>query len=202
MVGILLATGKETTLFMFKNYFLIAWRNLIRNKLHTAINLGGLIIGFTIGIAVLAVVYSQLTFNGFNANRKKIYQAYDFSNNTEGEQINSLFGLAAGPVFKAEAPAIEKMTRFVDGGSHMIYKDKVLEMPVMMADEDLFSMFSFKVLKGDRLHPLGKLTDVVLTESAALKIFGREDPIGRQLKASAGDKLQVYSVSAVIKDIK
>ena len=187
---------------MFRNYFSIAWRNLIRNKLHTTINLGGLVIGFTIGIAVLAVVYSQLTFNGFNANRAKIYQAYDFSNNADGEQVNSLFGLAAGPVFKAEAPAIEKVTRFVDGGSHMIYKDKVLEMPVMMADEDLFSMFSFTILKGDKLHPLGKLTDVVLTESAALKIFGREDPIGRQLRASAGDKLQVYSVSAVIKDIK
>ena len=187
---------------MFRNYVSIAWRNLIRNKLHTTINLGGLVIGFTIGIAVLAVVYSQLTFNGFNANRKKIYEAYDFSNNAEGERINSLFGLAAGPVFKAEAPAIEKMTRFVDGGTHMMYKDKDLEIPVMMADEDLFSMFSFTILKGDRLHPLGKLTDVVLTESAALKIFGREDPIGQQLKASAGDKLQVYSVSAVIKDIK
>ena len=82
---------------MFRNYFFIAWRNLTRNKLHTTINLGGLIIGFTIGIAVLAVVYSQLTFNGFNVNRAKIYQAYDFSNNVEGEQINSLFGLAAGP---------------------------------------------------------------------------------------------------------
>ncbi|HTI89443.1 MAG TPA: FtsX-like permease family protein [Puia sp.] len=187
---------------MFRNYLFIAWRNLIRNKLHTTINLGGLVIGFTIGIAVLAVVYSQLTFNGFNVNRAKIYQAYDFSNHAEGEQINNLFGLAAGPVFKAEAPAIEKMTRFVDGGSHMIYKDKVLEMPVMMADEDLFSMFSFTILKGDRRHPLGKLTDVVLTESAALKIFGREDPIGQRLKASAGDRLQVYSVSAVIKDIK
>lgn len=187
---------------MFKNYFFIAWRNLIRNKLHTAINLGGLVIGFTIGIAVLAVVYSQLTFDGFNVNRNKIYQAYSFYNEAEGEHVNNLFGLVAGPVFKAEVPAIEKMTRFVDGGTHMIYKEKDLEMPVMMADEDLFSMFSFTVLKGDKLHPLGKLTDVVLTESAALKIFGREDPIGQQLRASAGDKLQVYSVSAVIKDVK
>lgn len=179
-----------------------AWRNLTRSKLHTAINLGGLVIGFTIGIAVLALVYSQLTFNGFNVNRKRIYQAYEFSNRPEGEAINNQFGLPAGPVFKAEAPAIEKMTRFIDGGSHLTYKDKILDIPVMMADEDLFSMFSFTVLKGDKLHPFGKLTDVVLTESAALKIFGREDPIGRQLKASAGDKLQMYSVSAVIKDIK
>ena len=187
---------------MFRNYFFIAWRNLIRNKLHTTINLGGLVIGFTIGIAVLAVVYSQLTFNGFNINQKKIYQAYEFYNKPEGEQINNQYDFAAGPVFRAEAPAIEKVTRFTDGGSHLMYKDKVLDVPVMMADEDLFSMFSFTVLKGDKLHPLGKLTDVVLTESAALKIFGREDPIGQQLRASAGDKLQVYTVSAVIKDIK
>jgi len=187
---------------MFRNYFNIAWRNLTRNKLHTAINLGGLVIGFTIGIAVLALVYSQLTFNGFNVNRKKIYQAYEFYNRPEGEVINNQFGFPAGPVFKAEAPAIEKVTRFTDGGSHMMYKDKILDIPVMMADEDLFSMFSFSVIKGDKAHPLGKLTDVVLTESAALKIFGRADPIGQQLKASAGDKLQVYTVSAVVKDIK
>lgn len=187
---------------MFRSYYIVACRNFIRNKFHTTINLGGLVIGFTIGIAVLLVVYSQLTFDGFNVNGKRLYQAYAFYNKPGGESFENQFGLPAGPVFKAEAAAIEKMTRFADGGSHLVYKDKVLDMPVMMADEDLFSMFSFTVLKGDKLHPLGRLTDLVLTQSAALKIFGREDPIGRQLQASAGDKVQVYTVSAVIKDMK
>ena len=187
---------------MFSNYWVIAWRNLTRNKLHTFINVVGLVIGFTIGITVLAVVYDQLTFNGFNVNGKKIYQAYEFYNKPEGEQINNQFDFAAGPVFKAEVPVIDKVTRFIDGGSHLMYKDKILDMPVMMADEDLFAMFSFPVIRGDKVHPLGKLTDVVLTESAALRIFGKEDPIGQQLKASAGDKLQVYTVSAVIRNIR
>ncbi len=187
---------------MLNNTIRVARRNLSRNKLHTVINVGGLVIGFTIGIMVLGVVYSELTFDRFNVNRKKIYEAYDFFNKPDGEQINNQFGFAAGIVFKAEAPAIDKVTRFGEGGNHVTYKDKILDIPVYMADSAIFSMFSFPVVRGNSRSPLGKLTDIVLTESAALRIFGNEDPIGRQLKASAGDKLQVYTVSAVVRDMR
>ena len=54
---------------MLHNYFKIAWRNLSRNKLHTSINMGGLIIGFTIGIAILLVVYAQYQFRQFSCER-------------------------------------------------------------------------------------------------------------------------------------
>jgi putative ABC transport system permease protein len=186
---------------MMKSYFKIAWRNLFRNKLHTGINLGGLIIGFTIGISVLLVVYDQFKYDDFHINRSRIYQAYQVFNNPAGEDIANSFGFAAAPVYKMEVPAIERTTRFVDGGNRIEYNGKVLQIPVTLVDEDFLTMFSFPIITGNRRTPLKNLTDIVITEEAAKKIFGNADPIGKIIKASVGDKMQVLVVSAVIKNI-
>ncbi len=185
---------------MFKNYFRVAWRNLYRNKLHTAINLGGLIIGFTIGIIILLVVYAQFTFDNFHRNRERIYEAYQVINKTDGQEITNQFGFAPAPVYKKESSAIERATRITDGGNHVEYKGKDLVIPVLMVDEDFFPMFSFPILKGNRSNPLANLSDVVLSEDAVKKIFGNEDPIGKTIKASAGENMQKFIVTAVVKN--
>lgn len=185
---------------MFTNYFKIAWRNLFTNKLHTSINIGGLIIGFTIGIVILLAVYNQLSYDKFHANSKKLYQAYQVFNRKDGQDISSAFGFPAGPTFKAEVPAIEKSSRYLYGGNDIVYNEKELKMPVMLVDEDFLSMFSFPVIKGNKSNPLKSLTDVVMTEDAAKKIFGNEDPLGKNIKLSAGGQLQSMVVSAIIKD--
>jgi ABC-type antimicrobial peptide transport system permease subunit len=185
---------------MFKNYFRVAWRNLYRNKLHTAINLGGLIIGFTIGIIILLVVYAQFTFDNFHEHRKRIYEAYQVINKTDGQEITNLFGFAPAPVYKKESSVIERATRITDGGNHVEYKGKDLVIPVAMVDEDFFPMFSFPILKGNRSNPLANLSDVVLSEDAVKKIFGNEDPIGKTIKASAGESMQKFIVTAVVKN--
>ena len=185
---------------MFKNYFRVAWRNLYRNKLHTAINLGGLIIGFTIGIIILLVVYAQFTFDNFHRNRERIYEAYQVINKTDGQEITNQFGYAPAPVYKKESSAIERATRITDGGNHVEYKGKDLVIPVAMVDEDFFPMFSFPILKGNRSNPLANLSDVVLSEDAVKKIFGNEDPIGKTIRASAGENMQKFIVTAVVKN--
>jgi putative ABC transport system permease protein len=185
---------------MLKNYFKLAYRNLFRNKLHSAINIGGLVIGFTIGIAILLVVYDQFNYDHFHVNRNKIYQAYQVFNNPEGEEISNAFGFAAAPVYKAQSSGIEMITRQVDGGNHIEYKGIDKQIPVTLVDEDFLSMFSFTILEGNRSGPLSNLSNVVLTEEAVKKIFGNEDPLGKTIKASVGDKMQALVVSAVVKN--
>jgi putative ABC transport system permease protein len=185
---------------MIKNYFKIAWRNLLKNKFYTGINIAGMVIGFTIGIAVLLMVYSQLSFDKFHTNKHKLYQAYQVFNKQNGEQISDVFGFPAATVFKAEAPAIDKASGYLYGGSNAFYKDKELEVPVMLVDEDFLSMFTFPIVKGNKANPLKNLTDIVITEFTAKKIFGNEDPIGKTIKASVGNGLQNMTVSAVVKD--
>ena len=186
---------------MLRTYFKIAWRNLVKNKLHSSINIGGLIIGFTIGITILAVVYNQFNYDHFNKNRNKIFQAYQVFNNPDGEGILNSFGYAQAPVYKAEAAAIEKTTRFVDGGNHIEYNGVDKQIPVSLVDEDFLSMFSFTILEGNRSNPLKNLSDAVVTEEAAKKLFGNEDPIGKTIKATVGDKMELLVVTALIQNI-
>ena len=185
---------------MFINYCKLAWRNLFRNKLHTSINIGGLIIGFTIGLSILLVVYGQYSFDGFHANGKRIYQAYQDFSKTDGGIMNA-FGLATATTYKAEAPAIEKATRFMDGGNHITYNGKDLMIPVTLVDADFFSMFSFPLVKGDKVNPLKNLTDVVITEDAAKRIFGAEDPVGKTITTSVRENMALV-VSAVVKNVQ
>jgi putative ABC transport system permease protein len=185
---------------MLKNYWKIAWRQLVRNKLHTSINVGGLIIGFTIGIAILLIVYQQCSYDNFQANRHRIYEAYQVFNHPGHQDIANEFAMAQGPAYKAEAPAIERMTRILDGGNHIQYNGRDLTIPVMLVDQDYFDLFSFPVVRGAHGNPLQSLTSIVLREDAARQIFGKEDPIGKTVKASVGNKLQDLVVTAVVKE--
>ncbi|MEP6746654.1 MAG: FtsX-like permease family protein [Bacteroidota bacterium] len=187
---------------MLYNDMKIAWRNLIKNKFHTSINLGGLIIGFTIGISILLVIYGQFKFDKFHVKGDRLFQAYQVFNKPGGEEVANIFGFAQAPAYKAQVSGIAAATRFSDAGNKVEYKGRSLTIPVMLADEDFFSMFSFSILKGNKYNPLKNLTDVVISEDAAKKIFGNEDPIGKSIKTSVGDKLQDLIVSAVVKDVQ
>jgi putative ABC transport system permease protein len=185
---------------MFSNYFKIAWRNLFRNKLHTSINLGGLIIGFTIGIVILLTVYSQFSYDQFHLKGDRVYQAYQVFNKPDGSYVENQFGLSAGPVYKKEAGAIAGMTRITDAGNHIEVNGKDLIVPVSLVDKDFFTMFSFPVKGGFRSNPLQNLSDIVLTEETAKKIFGNENPIGKTIRYSAGEKMLPGVVSAVVEN--
>lgn len=185
---------------MFKNYIKIAWRSLFKNKFHTGINLVGLFIGFSIGILVLLAVYGQFSYDKSHANRKKIFQAYQVFNRESGSQIGNVFGYPAAPMFKAEVPAIEKATRYLYGSNVVVYKEKEIDISTMLVDEDFLHMFSFPVTKGNAANPLINLTDIVLTETAAKRVFGNEDPIGKSIKSPYGSQLKEMTVVAVLKD--
>ena len=188
---------------MLTTYLKIAWRNLFKNKLHTLINTGGLVIGFTIGLTILLVVYSQYRFDAFHINGNRIYQAYQVTKHQDrDEELTNAFGYGEATVYKKEAPAIEKITRITDGGNHVEYNGKELVMPVTMADQDFFDMFSFDIVKGARANPLQNLTDAVLTEDAAKRIFGNADPIGKTINASAGDRQKTFTITAVVKTMQ
>ena len=185
---------------MLQNYFKLAWRHLTKNKLHSSINIGGLIIGFTIGIAILLVVYQQFSYDKFQVNRTRLYEAYQVFNHPGNPVFENNFPMAQGPAYKTGAPGIEHASRMLDGGNHIQYKGRDLSIPVMLVDADYFSMFTFPTVKGEQGNPLQNINSVVLREEAAKQIFGNEEPIGKTIKVSAGDNLQDLVVSAVIKD--
>lgn len=185
---------------MLKNYWKVAWRNLFRNKLHTGINIGGLVIGFTIGIGILLTVYQQFQWDHQHTNGDRLYQAYQIYHDPAKDQYSNSFDLAPGLAYKTEAPAVEGMTRIGDGGNHIEYKGRDIPIPVMTVDADFLSMFTVPVVKGRGKDALRDLTDVVITETSAKTIFGKEDPLGKHIRVSMGDRQQDVVVSSVVKD--
>lgn len=185
---------------MLNNYWKIAWRNLFRNRLHSSVNIGGLVIGFTVGIAILLVVYQQFQWDHQHVNANRLYMAYQVYHDPAKDRYQQSFDLGPGPAYKAESPAIQRMTRLRDGGNQIEYKGRDIPIPVLMVDADFLSMFTNPVVKGQGADALAELTGAVITEETAKKIFGNEEPIGKHIRASVIGKQQDLVVTSVVKD--
>lgn len=186
---------------MLINYFKVAWRNLFKNKLHTGINIGGLIVGFTIGIFVIMTVYWQLNADKFHKHFDQLFQTYQFTSEKEGPVYGSHYDHGPRIAFKNEVPSIDKITVWANGGSRLMYGERQLNIANAAVDADFLMMFSFPLVKSSKANPLSELTDVVITESTAKQIFGSEEPVGKKLKVEIGGQFQDLTVSAVAKDM-
>jgi putative ABC transport system permease protein len=185
---------------MLKNYFKTLLRNMQKNKLHTAINIIGMAVAFTCSILLILVAYQQFSFDSFHTNKAQLFELYNSSNGPQGVEASSSMGYPVAPTLKSENIGVEKATRYKNGGRSVKYKDKELDLQINLVDNDFFSMFSFPVVSGNKTNPLADLTDVVISEYAAKRIFGTEDPLGKTIDANIGGEWKLLTVSAVLKD--
>ncbi|GAB2842400.1 ABC transporter permease [Ferruginibacter profundus] len=185
---------------MFKNYLKTLWRNMQKNKLHTAINVIGMAVAFTCSILLMVMVYNEFSFDKFHDNKSKLYKLYTFGNTPEGLNLSGQMGYPAAATVKSENIGIVKSTRIRNRGGEIRYKEKSLDQSTLMVDDDFFSMFSFPVVKGAKEHPLAGIDNIVLNEKTAGNLFGNEDPIGKKVEVKVGGQWIVLSVSAVLKD--
>ncbi|MGC4101689.1 ABC transporter permease [Ferruginibacter sp.] len=185
---------------MFKNYLKTLWRNMQKNKLHTAINVIGMSVAFTCSILLIMMVYNEFSFDRFHANKDRIYKLYTFGNTPEGINLSSSMGYPAASTVKSENIGIERSTRIRNRGGELRYKEKSLDQTTSLVDDDFFSMFSFPVVKGAKEHPLADVGSIVLSEKMAGNLFGSEEPIGKNIEVKIAGKWIGLTVSAVLKD--
>lgn len=173
---------------MIKNYLKIAWRNLSRYKFISFINIFGLTVGLACCLLITTYILNELSYDRYNQNADNIYRVTRDFNNDNG--VVSLRLSAISPPFgyylPNDFPEIQKMTRLLDGGiTPLRYKDKLInEQNVFFADENLFDVFTVKVLKGNPKTALSGPFSVMLTEEAAKKYFGDEDPMNKVIRAN------------------
>lgn len=183
---------------MFKSYLKIAYRNLIRYKFTSFINLFGLTIGLTCCLLITSFILNELSYDRHHKNASNIYRVTRSFNNDEG--VVSLKLSTVAPAFglylPGDFPDIKKMTRMLANGSTPIRfgEKKFNEKNVYYADENLFDVFSIKVLKGNPATALKDPFSVMLTESQAKKYFGNEDPMEKSIRYNSQFDFKVTGI--------
>ncbi len=166
---------------MLKNYLLIAYRNLLGNRLFSVINILGLAIGLAACMLILLFVRHELTYDQQFENGDRIFRV---TRTFFGNDLNlATVAPPIGPLLAEEFPEIQAMTRLMDVGDVPVQKDgKVFTLNhVAMADENAFEFFGFRFLHGNPDSALNSPTDMVVTQSTAQRYFGRTDVVGETL---------------------
>ncbi len=185
---------------MFKNYFKTAWRSLQRNKFYSAINIAGLTIGLAIGMMILLWVQDELSYDGFHSQAKNIYRLENQVGTGKSIQIWRVTNRGIAVAAKAQIPSVKDAVRITDNYIYQVYKYQgktFAENRSYFTDPSFFSVFDFHLIKGNNNKPFPTDNAVVMTEAAAKKYFGNQDPIG---KVISGDDKANFTVTGVIRD--
>lgn len=186
---------------MIRNYFKTAWRNLVKSKGYSGINILGLAIGMAVCLLIMLFVQHELSYDQYHAHAGRIYRAdieIKFGNNHLDLAVaNPNFGETA----KNDIAAVEDYARLRWYGGVLIKKDdeNIRESHVAYADNSLFSIFSFPFLDGDPKTALTEPNTIVINESIARKYFNTTRVAGKTLTI---DNKQQRRISGVIKDIQ
>ena len=173
---------------MLKNYFKIAFRNLIRKKVFSFINIFGLAIGMACTILILLWVQDELSYDNFNKNGDNIYRVLFQSNN----RAEGIWGTSPGllaPEAKKEIPEIVDAARIMKRPRMVIKaigesknQPAFYEDNYYLVDPSLFKMFTLPFLEGNAETALNN--GMVITKSIALKYFGTTDVLGERLNVN------------------
>ncbi len=193
---------------MFKSYLLIAFRNIQKYKLYSAINIVSFSLGLAISIILAFYVIDDLTFDTFDENSDDIYRVLTIDGS--GGDDARTYSITAGPLLPAmhrEIPEVIGATRLFTNGNIPVKagEDEItgpddpdaLNIQSLLADSTFFSVFDFEILAGDSLKALKEPGGVLLTAKYAALLFGKENPIGKKITTPV---LENAHVSAIIEE--
>jgi putative ABC transport system permease protein len=185
---------------MLKNYLKTAWRNLLKNKFYSVINIVGLTVGLAIGILILLWVQDELSFDSFHKKAPNIYRMAIFGGTGASRQIWTEDVAPMGPLAKQQLSEVKDQVRITGNEffSMFKYQDKVFgNENLVFVDPSFFLVFDFPLVQGNAAKPFANDNSVVITKKTAKKYFGNENPLGKVIVAD--DKAN-FTVSGVIND--
>jgi putative ABC transport system permease protein len=187
---------------MLTNYFKIAWRNLMKNKTFSFINIFGLTIGLTSFLLIALYIFDEFTFDSFHKNADNIYRVVEHETGTDGkESIGAGAGYQVSEKVKTLLPEIKDAVRLRAFGrvnvaatenTNVFYEDYTISNPGFL------TTFDFKLISGDRNTALNAPYSVIVTEETARKLYNSEDVLGKAIKVNNDSTL--YKITAVLQD--
>ena len=179
---------------MYKSYFKIGWRNLVKSKGYSIINIAGLAVG--IACVLLAVLYvkDENGYDNFHSNNPHLYRITTTLMQNKGDKrlIVGSTGQVQGPAFKEAVPEILEYVRVMGGDIYgdVIADDKSLNLQTLFVDQNFFDVFSFMLIQGNKQTALKDVNAAVITESVAKKFFNSIDVVGKTLQMDADPSAQ------------
>ena len=177
----------------------MAWRNLVNNKVYSALNILGLATGMAVALLIGLWVYYQFSYDRFLPGYQNIYRVKYRSNNNGDILTQDATCLPLANAIKKDVPGVEYVVQTDWMGGHgLTAGDKKLYLNGARAGSDFLKMFQYPLLKGNADEALKDPYSIVLTESTAISLFGKEDPINKIVRFDNEDDLKV---TAILKDI-
>lgn len=185
---------------MWRNYLIIAWRNLLRQRGFTIINIGGLAIGLATCIFILLFIRDELSYDRFHPKADRIYRLT--SHGVFGAEAfhNPYLPAPAAAAIKADIPEVEQTLRLINRSARLVQvgEKRFNENGIFLADSTFFQIFGFRLLAGDPHTVLSEPHTVVITRSMAQKYFGTDNPLGKNLLF---DSDQNYRITGICEDV-
>ncbi len=186
---------------MIRNYLKIAWRNLVKNRTYSFINIGGLALGISACLLILQYVTYEFSYEDFHEDLSQLYRMkQDRYDNGVLTTEWAAGAFAAGNKFKEAIPEIESYVKVIETDDVMIEMgNEVLKVEdVFYSSADFFTMFSYPLLSDDKAKVLSEPLTAVISESTAKKVFGTTQAVGKTLNLN---RLRDYRITGVFKDM-
>ena len=164
---------------MITNFFKIAFRNLLRSKGFSFINITGLAVGMASAILILLWIQNEVSHDTFHAKADRIYRLNNRDKFNGDFWAWSSTPKILGTTVKLNYPDVEDVVRYNQTTFLLVAGDKRLNVRGSYTDSGFLNMFSFPLLKGNAAKALSSAYNIVLTEKLAKKLFGEEDALGK-----------------------
>ncbi len=172
---------------MLRNNLIIAWRNLMRHRLHTVINLAGLSLGMAFCLLAWRFASQEWSFDRFHSKADRIYRAYvEYMGSARQVRYADVIDFAFAPELEALSPHVERSVRLKATSRSNRYVRTTFagssrDEEFLLADPAFFEVFDFPLLLGDAATALAERNSVVLSHEMAQRLFGDADPLGQRL---------------------
>lgn len=184
---------------MYQHYLKLAWRNLLSNKGFTFLNIIGLATGIAATAIILLWIHYEVKFDKHHKNIDRIYEAYNLDSNNGKLNVWNTTPKVMASAIQQDYPEVETTTRFNWGNDALFsYGDKRIKATGNIVDSTFLNVFSFPLISGQPAQVLQGANVVVLTESLAKEIFGREEPVGKTILIN---NQYNFMVSGILKDL-
>lgn len=186
---------------MFKNYFKTAWRNLIKNRVYSFINITGLAIGLAVCMLIMLYVSHESSFDKFHANANNIFYVKAKLKIGEDSLYMTQLSNDVAPSLQEKEPAVEAFLRMRQEQQAIVQSTqnssfKFAEEQFYFTDSNFFNFFSFKLLSGNKEKVLQNPFSVVISQKAAQKYFGTENPVGKTIRLNNEHDFIITGIAA------